>query len=240
MEHKPAVIWLSESGRQRFNEAGITDFNSFWILEESGATAEYKSVRQHINRKNGEINLQTTIVKINDIKYLIKRAAGESYKCAVNEFEALKILPDLGLNTAKLMAYGFDEVKHRAFLVFRNLAGYHSFEDLINNNAPPDAIAEFKVRKRDILKKLVAAVHRIHESDYFYPDWDAKHLFLRKGSDEIALIDLEKFMHLNVSPKYYRYPIVQYYLRLREWEKIRDALGSKIYTKKFLNKLLHE
>jgi hypothetical protein len=83
-------------------------------------------------------------------------------------------------------------------------------------------------------------VHKIHASDYFYPDWHAKHLFLRKGSEEIVLIDLERFVHLKKCPKYYRYPIVKYYVRLREWEKLRNALGSKMYTKKFLNKLLHE
>lgn len=240
MEKKTAVTWSAEFDKNRFNEAGIKDFDSFWFLEESGATADYKSVRQHINRKNGEIKRQTTIIRINGIRYFVKRASGKSYQCVVNEFEALKILPGFGLDAAKLLAYGFDEEKQRAFLVFKNLTGYYSFEDLIKNSAPPEAIAEFKARKRDILKKLVAAVKKIHASDYFYPDWLAKHLFLRKGTDEIVLIDLERFVHLDKCPKYYRYPMMKYLVRLREWKKLKNALGSELYTKNFLNKLLHE
>lgn len=240
MENKPEVIWLAELDKKRFNEVGIRTFDSLWFLEESGAAAEYKSVRQHVNRKNGEIKRQTTIIRINGIRYFIKRASGRSYRCIVNEFEAIKLLPGFGLNTAKLLAYGFDEQNQRAFLIIKSLTGYNSFEDLIKNNASPDAIAEFKARKRDILKNLVGAVRKIHESDYFYPDWRAKNIFLRKGSNEIVLIHLERFLHLDDCPMYYRYPIVKYYVRLREWEKLRQALGSKIYTRKFLNKLLHE
>lgn len=240
MENKPDVIWLGENDKQRFNEVGIRDFESLWFLEESGAAAEYKSVRKHMNRKNGEIKRQTTIIRINGIRYFIKRASGKSYNCLVNEFEALKILPDFGLNTAKLLVYGFDALNRRAFLVYKNLTGYYSFEDLLGNNAPPDAIAEFKTRKRDILKKLVGAVQRIQSSDYYYPDWRAKHIFMRKGVDEIVLIDLKRFLHLDKCPNYYRYPIVKYYVRLREWKKLSNALGSRIYTKKFLNELLHE
>ncbi len=240
MENSSAVIWSAESDKQRFYDAGIAGFDSFWFLEESGAAAEYKSLRQHVNRKTGEIRRQTTILRINGIQYFIKRACGKSYQCIANEYEALKILPEFGLDTAKLLAYGFDDRNQRAFLVFKNLTGYYSFENLVNNNAPPESIAEFKARKRDILRKLVCAVQKIHAADYFYPDWQAKHLFLRKGSEEIVLIDLDRFLPLEKCPKYYRYPMVKYYVRFREWEKLKIALGSKIYTKNFLNKLLHE
>jgi hypothetical protein len=227
MENKPEITWLTESDKLQFNEAGIRDFDSFWFLEKSGAAAAHKPVRQHINRKNGEIKRQVTVILINGISYFVKRAAGKSYRCIVNEFEALKILPGFGLKTAELMAYGFDEHHQRAFLVFKNLSGYYSFEDLKKNNAPAEAVAEFNASKDGILKKLVCAVNRIHASDYFYPDWHAKHLFLRPGAEDIVLIDLERFLHLDKCPRYYRYPIVKYYVRRREWGKLRNALALK-------------
>ncbi|MFZ2653830.1 MAG: lipopolysaccharide kinase InaA family protein [Victivallales bacterium] len=234
------VRWSSEFDRDRFQEAGLAAFDDFWNLEESGAKAEYKPVRQHLERKTGAVKRQTTIVRINRIKYFMKRASGESYKCIVREFEALKILPDFGLSTAKLLAYGFDEQGKRAFLIFKSLSGYHSLEDLIDLKAPPEVIADFQVHKKAILKSIAAAVHRIHKANYFYPDWRAKHIFIRKGTAEVVLIDLERFCHIGRCPWYFKYRIVKNYVRMQEWKKLKDALGSRIYTKKFLNKLLHE
>ncbi len=236
----PDVRWSSEFDKGRFSDAGLESFEDFWNLEESGARAEYKPVRRHVDRRTGKVNRQITIVRINKIKYYLKRASGESYKCIEREFEALKVLPDFGLCTAKLLSYGFDRQTKRAFLIFKSLSGYHSLEELVNLEAPPEVIAGFQVHKKEILKTIAAAIHRIHHANYFYPDWVAKHIFIRKGSSEVVLIDLERFRHISSCPWYYRYRIVRNYIRLNEWKKLRKALGSKIYTKKFLNKLLRE
>ncbi len=236
----PDVRWSSEFDRDRFSEAGLASFEELWNLEESGARAEYKPVKRHVDRKTGKVKRQTTIVRVNKIKYYMKRASGESYKSITSEFEALKILPDFGLCTARLLAYGFDEPDKRAFLIFKSLSGYHSLEDLVNRKAPPEVIAGFQVHKKEILKTIASAIHRIHKANYFYPDWIANHIFIRKGTSEVVLIDLARFCHLSRCPWYYRYRVVRNFVRSQEWKKLKRALGSKIYTKKFLNKLLRE
>jgi hypothetical protein len=234
------VRWSSEFDRDRFQDAGLSSFDDFWKLEESGARADYKPVKQYLDRKTGGVKRQTTIVRINRVQYFLKRASGESYAFIVREFEALKILPDFGLNTAKLLAYGFDENGRRAFLIFKSLSGYNSLEDLVNLKPPPEVIADFKVNKKAILKNIAAAVHRIHKANYFYPDWRANHIFIRKGTDEVVLVNLERFRHVKECPWYYKYRMVKDYMRMQEWKKLKVALGSKIYTKKFLDKLLQE
>ncbi|HBC89106.1 MAG TPA: hypothetical protein DCZ94_19380 [Lentisphaeria bacterium] len=234
------IRWSSEFDRDKLLAAGLSDFDSFWNLEQSGATAEYKPVRQHYDRKTGRMKKQTTIVRINKIRYYLKRASGDSYKFLKNEFETLKILPDFGLNTAKLLAYCLDDQDKRGFLLYKSLSGYNSLEELNGLRAQPEAIASFKVHKKDILRNIASAVNAIHHAGYFYPDWVAGHIFIRKGSQEVVLIDLERFVHLKKCPWYYKYRVIRNYARMKEWRKIRTALGSKMYTRKFLNRLLRE
>ncbi len=234
------VRWASEFDKERFQEAGLYDFDSFWNLEQSGASVEYKPVKQHYDRKTGRMKRQTTIVRLNRIRYYLKRASGDSYKFLKNEFDTLRILPEFGFDTAKLLAYSLDDEKRRGFLIYKSLSGYNSLAELNGLLAPPEAIASFKVHKKEVMRRIASSVQTIHDANYFYPDWNASHIFVRKGSSEVVLIDLERFVHLKKCPWYYKYKVIRNYIRMKEWKKLRTALGSKMYTKKFLGKLLRE
>lgn len=240
MKQKPEIVWNSELEKELFANAGLVEFADFWNMDKACAPAGYKPIRQHVDRRTGRIKRQMVCFKVNGFKYYLKCASGKFYQCIVNEFEALKVLPEFGLIPAKLLSFSFNEKEKKAFLLFKNLGGFYSLKDILEFKAPPDVIADFQARQEDFFKKLVTAVRNIQSANYFYPDWHRKHIFVKRHGDEIALIDVERFLPLKKCPWYYKFLIPVYFIRRKEWKTLGMALGSKRFTRKFLKGLLRE
>ena len=74
----------------------------------------------------------------------------------------------------------------------------------------------------------------LYDAGYYFPDWHAKHIFIKKDSDEIALIDLERFLPLGKWPWYFSLWIVFYFRKLKVWRKLRRSLESDLFSNKDL------
>jgi hypothetical protein len=224
-----------------FAAAGLANFADLWDLESHPpADAELKPMRQHLHRRRGVILRQTVRIRLNRCEYFLKRAGGSAFPCIVNEHRAVNQVAEFGLVPPRLVAWGFDETEWRGMLLFKRLPGYDSLQDLLEFKAPHDVVADFQTRKKDVLKQVTRIIRRVQHAGYFYPDWHGKHLFVRRNGDDIVLIDLERFRHLRDCPWYYRLFFVRHFVRRREWATLRRALGSPLYTPRYLLSLLEE
>jgi hypothetical protein len=131
------------------------------------------------------------------------------------------------LETAKLLAYSFDEKNMRAFLLYRNLSGYHCLDDVINRRLPPETMASYQVREKDILGLLAKAVLRYQGKNYFYPDLKPKHVFVDFMNLKIALIDLERFEPLDRKSWLHRFEFVRVLAHRNEIKMFLSLLGKK-------------
>jgi len=234
------ITWLVDLEKDFFNDAGLADFKQLWNLEDNSSGLEIEPIRQHLQRGGSRILRQTTRIRLNNSDYFLKRSCRKAYPNIVNEFEAMQLIKEFGLTPPRLLAYAFNEEEKQGLLLFKNLAGFDSLKELLEYEAPPEVVADFQVRKKEFLKQLTRIVRRIHDADYYYPDWFGKHIYVRRASDEIALIDLERFRHLKKCPWYYCLPITRMLARRREWNTLKKTLGSSLYTPAYLKSLLHE
>lgn len=239
----PPLIWDPAAGfeRESFAAVGLDSFGALWNLEgQALSEVELKSMRQHLHRREGVILRQTVRLRLNRSEYFLKRAGGTAYPCVVNERRAVDRVGEFGLTPPRLVAWCLDDDGRRGLLLFKRLAGYDSLQELLEFKAPHDVVAEFQTRKKEILREITRILRRVQHAGYTYPDWHAKHIFVRRGGEGIVLIDLERFRHLRECPWHRRLPLVRLLIRRREWATLRRALGSSLYTHRFLLDLLAE
>ncbi len=232
--------WKDESAEDVFADAGFYKFDDFWDLEGGQKDFEYRDIRKHRDRKTGEVNRQICCLKIRGVKYFLKRSSGRAFINLVNEREGMKAVEKFGLRSSKLLYRGFDPVKKRSVLLTGNLGGFYPLSDLLKYKVSPEIAADFEVNKIEFLQRLTRAIKKMHKKKYFYPDWFAKHIYVRPKPMEIALIDLERFRHISNCPWIYHCPLHRIYVIRKEWKTLKKSLGSTLYTRKFLNDLLRD
>ncbi len=237
MSGHPEIYWSNDAERGVFSHAGLSDAGQFLDIENSGSEVQYKHVSRHQCSKGDR---SMTCIRINKVRYYLRRASGAYFRMLANEFEALKIIPEFGITPPKILAWMFDDKDSKGFILYKNLSGFHSLKSLVGRTAPPEAVADFQTRKKEIIVRLVKIAKRIKDAGYYYPDWRGRHVFIRTQGDEITLIDFTRFVLFRSLPWQYRLPAVRNMLRRQEWKKFRRCLKSRKYTTSFLKKLVKE
>ena len=233
------INWKDKIAEKIFAEAGISDISHLPEMDKN-SNIDIHSMRKHLNKETGEVDRQMTKITIGNNVYFLKQAFRQSFINIVNEFAAINILREFDLTPPDIAAYSLDDKQQKGFILLKDLKGFYSLKDLINNIAPQDEIDDFLNRKEEILKAVAERIRKVHQERYAYPDWFAKHLYIKKGSDEIALIDLERFRPLDKCPWYFGFPITSLFVKRKAWRKLRRSLKSHVLPGRLLRKILHE
>jgi len=218
------LIWDDQVDKAAFEEAGFRSFDDFWNIEQGGKT-ETEVKRQHL-AWNGKVERQTVCLPLNGKRYFLKRTSGRAFHCVINEFEALSFIGQFGLISASTAVHCFDEESQRGFVVFKDLAGFYSLYDVQNGKLTDEQKEHLGDEKR-YFPQLIEIFKKFQQSDYFYRDWLHKHIFFNPDTDEIALIDLERFLHKSRVPFFWCLPLVYGYKRKKEREKFLKTLKLK-------------
>jgi hypothetical protein len=102
----------------------------------------------------------------------------------------------------------------------------------------PSVLADFEVRKRQVMRKISKALHKMHYSEFYYPYLFAENILVKHKSDEISIIDLEDFRPLSKCPWSYRIELVSWFIKKKEWNTLRKSLASNMYTRQYMKSLL--
>ncbi|WP_198012241.1 lipopolysaccharide kinase InaA family protein [Desulfosarcina sp. BuS5] len=223
------INWHNKKAEQKFAKISLKDFSDFWDLEKNKPAMQLKSMRKHIDKKTNDINRQMTRITVNDEIFYLKQAQGVSYESIINEYEAARHILNFGLRSADLDMHAFDDQARRGFLLYANLKNFYSLSNLISRNAPTEVIDFFMSRRHDYFLRISGIIRKVHKAGYYFPDWVAWHIFIKKDSDEIALIDLERFLPLKKWPWYFRVPIIFYFKRIKVWKKLLCSLESDLF-----------
>lgn len=236
------INWQNDELKQAFANAGLNSLEDFLEIEVKEDALKLQPMRNHQDKETGEIIRKMTRIDLNGQVFYLKRAFGASLPNIENEFTAIKLLPEFGLIPCKVAASCFDDEASRGFLLLENLDGFHPIKEILKKNAPEDIQEDFAKRKDEIFRKIAGIIREVHKKGYVYPDWFAKHLYVKKGSDEIALIDLERFRHVDNCPWYFSFPVTSGFVRRKIFKKLRISLEreSDLLTHKYLEGILHE
>lgn len=233
------IIWTTDWDRNFLCDAGLIDVRKFWDVETASKHVEYKHLRDEKTEKPaGE--RQTTCIRAKGARYYIKKASGHFYYSLVNEFNAINTMSSIGVLTPILAAYFLDENSKSALLVYKNLAGFNSLRKLFEGTVSPDAIADFQMRKKQIIRELAETRDKIIKAGYFYHEWSADHIFVKYKGPGIVLTDFEKIEALASMPLTRKNPISLLFIKMQEWKNFKSALMSKVYTDAFLKGILKE
>ena len=216
---------------------GLDDAEKFWKLTENDIDGTFTQIKA-VSSLGGSF-YSTVYMKINKSKYRLKRACGKYFSKLVYERKVIKNLPDLYLTPPLIIAYAINEQTEECFLLFKYPPGFIVLKNLLEYNLHPTIIADFEVRKKDVMKKLSKAIHKMEYSDYYYPYWYSDHILVKNQSDEIALIDLEDFLPLKKCPWYYRLEAFSWYIRKKQWRTLRKSLASDVFTQKYMRSLIN-
>ena len=215
------IIWDDQDNKAVFEKAGFTSFEDFWNIEKGGKI-DLQVRRQHIT-EDGEIERQTVRVPFDGEVYYLKRTSASAYKCIKDEFYALDYTPEFGLVPPKTAAHCFDDQSQRGFILFKDMTGFYCLGDIYDKNIPQDIIEKIG----DVTKyfpAIISIFKKFQKSDYFYRDWMNKHIFINPDTDEIGLIDLERFLPKSEVPFHWRLPFIYGYKRKKETKKLLKAL----------------
>ena len=237
MKKKNEIIWRSDFAKKVFHDVGINNAEKFWKLEEGDIDCEFIDIKK--KSSYGGKNLYSIVyMKINKSKYRLKRASGKYFTKLMNERRMMKAFPELHITPPLVTAYSVDEKNRQCFFLFKYPPGFIVMKNLLEYKLHPTVIADFDVRKKAVMKKISKIIHKMHYCDYFYPYWYSDHLMVKNQSDEIAIIDLEDFLHLKDLPWYYRLELCSYLVRQKQWRTLRKNFASGIFTKKYMKSLL--
>jgi len=181
-----------------------------------------------------------TRITIGDKVYYLKKACKNAFVNIVNEFDAIDILPEFDLIAPQVSGYCIDEEDQEGFIILKELKGYYSIQEIIDAQASEQAIKDFIERKEEILNKIATIIRGVHKKGYAYPDWFAKHIYIKEGSEGIVLIDLERFRPLKDCPWYFGFPITSVFVKNKFWRKLRRSLKSEMLPESLLKRVLHE
>jgi hypothetical protein len=232
------IIWLDQKCENLFKNAGlakIADFMNAAKILESSIT---KVMREHSDKRGtGEIDRSVVRVRLNDAVFFIKQGSANAYVNITNEFDAIRVLPRFGLRPAELAGYAFDETNKSGFIILKDLDGFNSINDMFNGNAPPEAVADFNARKEPLLARIAEIIKKVHAAGYVYSDWFGKHIFIKPGCDDIALIDLERFRPLSKCPWYFGVPIASIFVKRKILRKLTHSLKSELLSEELLREI---
>ena len=217
-DQTPEIVWNNLEAKALFAAHGAAGFDAFWGLE-SSETIKLDARREHKERGGGAVCRSTRQVVLDGQRFFLKKASGAAYRRVVFEFEASAVIPAFGLTPAPIAAYCLSPVTRQAFILFEALAGFDAVLDLVRGDVPVEAKRSFEARKAELLIRLEGIVALTVGRGYFYPDWRGKHLFVERGGDRLALIDLERFLPKNSLPWYFRLP---FYAELRQGAELKQ------------------
>jgi hypothetical protein len=237
-KHEVKIKWNDGLEKDIFARRGLDSFDSFWVLERSGADIEYKDVRIHLDKSTGRAARQIACIKFEqNIKYFLKRGEGSEYGSVRKEFDAYSVVGKFGFKTAKIIAHSFDEGGRRAFILMKNIAGCICLDDVDKGNLPPETMAKYQTGERNILSNLAENIMAYQRAGFHYPDLKAKHIFVNPNNSDIYLIDLERFEHEKQLPLRCRLPFVRRFLHLSERRTLLGTISKQGNTARALKRL---
>ena len=242
MENSNTIIWNDQSAETLFADFSVDDFMTFEKEissdKKNSSGIETAIMREHADKSTGMINRRVTRIEIGGRRFFLKKAEGSSFEGIKNEFDAINLLPKFDLLSAPIAAYMLDPTEKKGFLLLKNLDGFYSIQELVTGRAPQDAVDDFIERKEELLSMVIAKMNKVHSAKYSYPDLFAKHVYIKKGSDDIVFIDLDRFRPLNKCPWYFGFPISSLFVRAKCWRKFKRSLRSESLPDELLNRLL--
>jgi hypothetical protein len=246
-DHNPAkplerqnigVTWLDDEAERLFAEAGLAEFADLSNAERLLPGEQVRIMREHRDKRGGgDVDRRVARLNLSGEVFYLKRSSGAAYQNIKNEFEALKVLPRFGLIPSTLAAHAFDDERETGFIILRDLKEFNSINDILLGKASPEAAADFVDRKEFLLAKVAEIIKEVHAAGYVYPDWFGKHIFVKRGSDDIALIDLERFRPLSACPWYFGFPVTSWFVRKKIARKLRRSLKSDLLSDNMLKRV---
>lgn len=215
------LVWDDLHEKNIFDAEGLKSFDDFWNIEDC-EKIELQVQRQHI-KEDGEITRQTVRVPFKDKIYFLKRTSGSAYQCIKNEYNALNFVVEFNLVPPQVSVHCFDDRTQRGFILFKDMDGFYSLHDIYNKTVSKDVLEKVG----DTTKyhaKIIDIFKEFQKSQYFYRDWMAKHIFINPETDNIGLIDLERFLPRTEVPFYWSLPFIYGYKRKKEQKKLLKAL----------------
>ncbi len=233
------MIWTNENDRLILSSLGLADLEHFWNIETSAVGVEYKHLSEKAS-KCGKSHRRTSCIRAKGARYYIKRACGDFCAPIKKEFDILAPLASLGVCTPVLAAHHFDSASKKMLLLYKNLTGYHSLKKLYDGNASPDAMADFQVRKRSIVREVLEMRDKINSAGLIYRAWDRSHVFVKYKSSGVAILDLEHLDKISDLSFMLSNPVSFAFIRWLEWRQFRRLLGSRVYTRALLRQIASE
>ena len=171
---------------------------------------------------------------------------------ARNEWEAIKRLNQMGVNTARLVGYGkkgWNPARYKSFVVMEELTNSISLEDLCDEwrESPPDYVL-----KRALIMEVARIARILHGNGFNHRDFYICHFMLdiSDGKDKIDtqrlclyLIDLHRMQIRRRTPKRWQIKDIGglYYSSMNIGLTKRDLLRFiRIYRNKALRETLKE
>lgn len=242
MDSVDTIIWNNKAAEKLFSDFSLDTFMTFdkELPPELKESSDIKTaiMREHADKQSGAINRRVTRIDIAGKRFFLKKAQGSAFQGIKNEFDAINILSEFNLLSAPIAAYMLDPEKRKGFLLLNNLDGFYSIQELITGRAPKDAVDDFISRKEELLSVVIRKMEKVHAAKYSYPDLFAKHVYIKKGSDDVVFIDLDRFRPLSKCPWYFGFPVSSFFVRAKCWRKFKRSLCSEILPERLLNRLL--
>lgn len=218
------ITWKEDNYKALFAEEGLSTFASLMNIEQFSEKLQLLKMRDHNDKNTGKVIRQMTQFKVNNQIFYIKRAYGTSLDNIINEYNAIQLIPKFGIKASEVIGYCFDKEESIGFLLLKNLDGYHSVKEILLQIAPQPFYDDFVTHKDKIVADIAMKINSIHKEGYIYPDWFAKHIYIKPNCDQFVLIDLERFCKISDCSWYYRFPFVSYFVKKKIFKKLRVSL----------------
>lgn len=233
MAKESDIFWLNDEEKTRFGEHGLKRFEDMWSVAEDNPMVT-RLHRTHSDRHSGRVLRWIFQLEAGGRVYFLKRACAWAFPSVLNEFEAINAIRELGVRSAEVTARSFDHQRKRGFLLLENLNGYVAFKQLAEAKVAEQTVEKFACNKDRFLEALLKVFFRIRGGGYFYPDWRDKHIFFDLESGKIALIDLERLVHVSKLPWYYRTKLFRSWKYWGERRTLFRSLSSGFYSQRTL------
>ncbi len=224
------VVWPDDNAKDIFSGVGAIYAEELMALGPETPGIAYQPMGEHRDKSTGETLRSIAMINVGGRCFFLKRAWGAAFGNIVAELKAIEILPSLGWRPPGVAARYLDHDKKMGCALLAELEGYYPVSAIIKGDVP-DAVVEDVRRRGDWLLGKIAAVNRkIKDAGFAYPDFVAKHIFIKPGSEELALIDLERFRDIRDFPWYFRFPVLSYFTRRKIWKKQLKSLASDLWS----------
>lgn len=227
------IVWNDVDLKKELDTLGVSSVADFWWIEDRvDGKASTSLCREHVDRKSGEVDRKTAMVRVQDDTFFLKRFSGKSYENAMGEYDAISLVPRFGVKTADVAAYYLNPDERKGFILMRDLKRFWSLEQFVRRKGcSDDEVERLRESGRVLLDKLMRAFHHMQEAGYSYPDWRDKHIMFDVLDMEIALIDLERFKHCSTYPWFDRWGIGKRRRIKKERQALFSSLESEFFSK---------